>query len=63
MKICKILIQILIDTLVMIGLLCLMAYLIYVWELKIVASSLFGIFTGVVIVTLWYIIYIMFYER
>jgi uncharacterized membrane protein len=63
MKMWKILIQILIDTLVMIGLVCLMAHLITVWELNIVASSLFGILTGVVIVTTGYVIYIMFNER
>jgi uncharacterized membrane protein len=62
MKMWKILIQILIDTLVMVGLMCLMAYLITVWELDIVASSLFGILTGVVIVTTGYVIYIMFLE-
>jgi uncharacterized membrane protein len=63
MKMWKILVQILIDTLVMIGLVCLMAHLITVWELNIVASSLFGILTGVVIVTTGYVIYIMFNER
>jgi uncharacterized membrane protein len=59
----KILVQILIDTLIMVGLVCLMVHLITVWELNIVASSLFGILTGVVIVTTGYVIYIMFYER
>jgi uncharacterized membrane protein len=63
MKMWKILVQILIDTLVMIGLVCLMAHLITVWELNIVASSLFGILTGVIIVTTGYVIYIMFSER
>jgi uncharacterized membrane protein len=63
MKMWKILVQVLIDTLVMIGLVCLMAHLITVWELTIVASSLFGILTGVVIVTTGYVIYIMFNER
>lgn len=64
MKICKILIQIFIDILVMIGLLYLMAHLmthlIAVYELTIVISGLFGMFTGLVIITIWQVIYIMF---
>lgn len=63
MKIWKILIQILIDVFVMIGLLCLMAHLITTWKLNIVVSGLFGIFIGVVIITIWYVIYLIFYER
>ena len=63
MKIWKILVQILIDILVMIGLFCLMAYLITILEFKIVASSLFGILTGVITVTIWYIVHIIFCER
>jgi len=63
MKIWKILTQILIDILVMIGLLCLMVHLIIAWKLNIITSSLFGILTGVVIVTIWYVIYLIFYKR
>ena len=59
----KILLYILIDILVTVGLICLMAHLINIWELNVVASGLFGIFTGAVIVTTGYIVYIMFYER
>lgn len=63
MKMCQILTQMFINILIMIGLVCLMAHLIQVWELKIIASSLFGIFTGVVIVTLWVVTHIMFHQR
>ena len=63
MKIYKILTQILIDIPIMMGLLYLMARLIILWELNIVASSLFGILTGVIIITMWYVIYMVFYER
>lgn len=63
MKMWKILVQVLIDTLVTVGLVCLMVHLITVWELNIVASSWFGILTGVIIVTTGYVIYIMFNER
>ena len=66
MKICKILIQILIDNLVMIGLLYLMAHLmthlIAIYELTMVTSGLFGMLTGLVIITIWQVIYIIFDE-
>lgn len=63
MKMWQILTQIFIDILIMIGLMYLMARLIQVWELKIVASGLFGIFIGTVIITLWFIIHVMFHKR
>ena len=66
MRICKILIQILIDILVMIGLLYLMAHLmthlIAICELTMVTSGLFGMLTGLVIITIWQVIYIIFDE-
>jgi hypothetical protein len=59
----KIAIQILLNAFVTVGLLCLMAHLITVWKLDIVASSLFGILTGVIIVIIKHAIRIIFYER
>jgi hypothetical protein len=59
----KIAIQILLNAFVTVGLLCLMAHLITVWELKLVTSSLFGILTGVIIVTIGWVLHILFYEK
>jgi hypothetical protein len=59
----KIVIQILIGILIMVGLMCLMAHLITVWELNLFESSLFGIFTGVVIVTAEYVVVLLFNEK
>lgn len=59
----KIGLQILIDVLVMVGLLCLMIHLIIVWKLNVVVSSLFGILTGVIIVTIWWVVYLMFHKH
>lgn len=59
----KIVVQILLNVLVTVGLLCLMTHLITVWELNVVASGLFGILTGIIIVVAGYVIYIIFYER
>lgn len=59
----KIVVQILLNGLITVGLLCLMVHLITAWELDIIASGLFGILTGIIIVVAGYVMYIIFYER
>lgn len=59
----KIVIQILLNILITAGLLYLMAHLITVWKLNVVASGLFGILTGIIIVTVGWVVYLMFHER
>lgn len=59
----KIVVQILLNAFITVGLLCLMVHLITVWKLNIVASSLFGILTGAIIVIIKHVIRILFYER
>jgi uncharacterized membrane protein len=59
----KISAQVLITALITVGLVCLMVYFINTWKFDVIVSSLFGGFTGVIIVTTGFVIHILFNER